>query len=178
MRLIEAEIQQLKFKILDMAELVQFQLDHIAQALVGDGIYSMASTVPALKELHDQKLMKNLGLEGLINATKEIVTDALMSYFNEDIALSQAVFDREVPVLEQYDKCFKRLVQRIGEKPELAESLVQLVLIIQHLRRMARLGVSIAEETIFYLNGTIRRHSGEKNPSAGWEHSPPDTQEI
>lgn len=220
MRLIESEIQQLKFKILDMAELVQFQLDNITDALldldkdlarkirkkerkidkydtkidkrceriialyqpvandlrfvfsvlkinayleqIGDHIYSIASTVPELKEHKEEKLMKDVGLDDMMEKTKEIVREALMSYFNEDAAHSKSLFAMEQELLKMHDEAQKRIVKRIQQKPEHAETLVQLVLIFRNLKRIARLGFNIAEEAIFHLEGEVYRHNTHK----------------
>ena len=220
MRLIESEIQQLKFKILDMAELVQFQLDNIEMALekqdadlarkvrkkekkldkydtkidkrceriialfqpvaddlrfvfsvlkingyleqIGDRIYSIAVRIPEIKEKHDEKLMEDLQLNRMMALTKNIVSEALVAYFEEDVARSKAIFGKDDEIDRIHEAAFDKLVRRIQKKPQRTADYLQLFLIVRNLEKIADFAVNIAEEAIFHQLGHVpNRHEGD-----------------
>ncbi|MBX3102912.1 MAG: phosphate signaling complex protein PhoU [Bacteroidetes bacterium] len=226
MRLIESEIQQLKFKILDMAELVQFQLDNLEVALekldfdlarkvrkkekkvdkydtkidkrceriialfqpvaddlrfvfsvlkingyleqIGDRIYSIAVRIPEIKEKHDEKLMEDLQLARMMQLTKNIVSEALVAFFEEDVERSKTIFGKDDEIDHIHEAAFDKLVRRIQKKPQRAADYLHLFLIVRNLEKIADFAVNIAEEAIFHQQGTpYKEQDEERNEEEG-----------
>jgi len=220
MRLIEAEIRDLKTKVLDMANLVQVQLENCNVALanldyelaqkiqkkekkvdkydtkidkrceriialyqpvandlrfvfsvmkinsyleqIGDSINGIARKIQEIKAPFDEAFLKELRLMEMFVHTKEILKDALTSYFKEDASLAKNVFPKDDVIDEIHRNGFKKIVEAIQKNPTYTYECIQLLLTIKNLEKVADFSVSIAEEAIFHSEGVVYRHTGLK----------------
>jgi phosphate transport system protein len=217
MRLIEAEIRELKHKVLDMAELVLLQLEDVIHAVhhydvdtarkirknekkvdkydikidrrcerilalyqpvandlrfvtsvlkinafleqIGDIINGIARKLMEIGHDLDIELLTRLRLQDMTQLTRKIVNESLMAFFRENLNQAKSVFIQDDEIDTIHRDAFNIITERIQQNPAQTAELIQLLLIIKSLEKIADFAVCIAEEAIFHVEGIMYRHN-------------------
>lgn len=227
-RLIETEIQDLKVKVLDMAELVRVQLEHCSQALnvldydlakrvlkkekdvdkydnkiqkrceriialyqpvandlrfvfsvlkinqyleqVGDSLSGISFRILDIRKPFDPALISDLRVAEMQEACKAILYEALRSYFRENVDQAKTIFQKDDLIDEIHEKAFPIIVTAIQKNPAQTAEFMQLYQIIRNLEKIGDYSVAIAEESLFYTEGVVYRHSELKHAHKAHEN--------
>ncbi len=226
-RLIETEIEELKAKALDMAELVRVQAEQCCTALndldyelakrvlkrekeidkfdnkiqkrceriialyqpvandlrfvfsvlkinqclenVGDALSGIAFKIMDVRTPYDADLLKELHMAEMQDAVKVILYDSLRSYFRENAEQAKSIFQRDDFIDDIHSRSFSTIVNAIQKEPVRTADLMHLYYIMRNLEKIGDYSVAIAEESIFYTEGVVYRHSELK-----YHHKPED----
>ncbi|MCS7073169.1 MAG: phosphate signaling complex protein PhoU [Bacteroidia bacterium] len=216
MRIIESEFLELRRKVLDMAELVESQLEICGEVLstfdkkkaeiirkkekkvdkfdikidkrceriialyqpvandlryvfstmrvnmnlesIGDNINGIARKMLELNAPINSSIIERLEVPRMIDLTKKILSNSIRAFLKEDIELSRAVFQEDDAIDCINRKAFLIVTEEIQNNPNQTADLVQFLLMIKHLEKIADACVGICEEVLFFKEGTIYRH--------------------
>jgi len=124
---------------------------------VGDLARNIASSGERLAGLAETRWTARL--EPLEDAATQLLHRALDCFQELNPALARVVIagDDEVDRLQRY--LLRDLVAAIRERPDLASQLVSLILITEHLERIADHATNIAEDVILVTEGRNVKHS-------------------
>ena len=234
MRIIESEFLELKRKVMDMAELVESQLEICSEVLetfntekaqiirkkekkvdkldikidkrceriialyqpvandlryvfsvlrinmnlelIGDNINGIARKIMELHAPIPSDIMLTLELPKMILLTQQILADAMRAFLKEDIALSRAVFIEDDAIDQINRNAFFILTDEIRKNPEKTADMIQLLLMIKHLEKIADACVGICEEVLYFKEGVVYRHHDHSAESTELAEENPNLQ--
>lgn len=140
----------------------------------GDSVHGIVHRMQHMTEPPPADLVAALRLPELYQATQSILYEALRSYFRESAEAARKIFEQDDIIDDIHKASFKLLVARIQAKPALAADYIHLLHIIQRFEKVGDYAVSIAEEALFHMEGTVYRHSDLKHLH---RNEPPATEE-
>jgi len=91
--------------------------------------------------------------------TVGMLKDAINAFVNEDVAMAQAVCDRDNIVDDAGDRILKELTMVMRGKKDAIPRALALMRIAHNLERIADLSTNIAEEVIYIVEGRDIKHS-------------------
>lgn len=97
-------------------------------------------------------------LEDMASATHAMVQQSLQAFEQEDTALAQHVRDTDSAIDAHSRSLYELLCHQIHAGPESHASVMNLLMVTQHLERIAAHATHIAEDVIYLVEGTIVRH--------------------
>jgi phosphate transport system protein len=109
------------------------------------------------------ELLEKLGLQEQFNLVIRMLNDSGQGYNFEDKTFSHHIFAQEARLRELVAASTPHIVQFAQADIANLEQYLLLTSYIQKMERMGELTKNIAEETIFYLDESILRHSDKKN---------------
>lgn len=166
---LQLEIDDRCFKLLALHQPMAVDLRAIVSAVkintdlerVGDLAINIAEAVgrylehPAVKELIDIPRMAVIA-QGMLR-------DALDAFVRRDLALAQAVLNRDDELDNLKTLVFRDLIDHmLGDRATIEPSL-DLILISRHLERIGDHATNIAEDVIFMVSARDVRHHQEEN---------------
>ena len=168
------EIDDRCFKLLALHQPMAVDLRAIVSAVkintdlerVGDLAINIAEAVarylqhPPVKELIDIPRMAVIA-QGMLR-------DALDAFVRRDMALAQAVLDRDDELDALKTQVFRDLLDHMLRDPATIEPGLDLILISRHLERIGDHATNIAEDVIFMVSARDVRHHQEEQ--AGNDH--------
>ena len=157
----EREIDEAAFDLLAMAVDLRFILavTKINSDLerVGDQAVNIAERVMDMTELPAVDLPIDIARMGA--AVSAMVRRALESFIEGKAELAQAVLEMDNVVDRMKDDAFIQLVKTMNQRPEIVRQALDALLIARNLERVADHATNIAEDVIFWVQGSDVRHN-------------------
>ncbi|MCS7171439.1 MAG: phosphate uptake regulator PhoU, partial [Aquificaceae bacterium] len=89
---------------------------------------------------------------------KSMIEDAVLSFFQRDVALAKKVIERDEMVDELYHQVQRELITYMLEDYKNIKRSIHLSFIARHFERMADHAENIAEMTIYWSEGEVVKH--------------------
>jgi len=103
-------------------------------------------------------------------AVSAMVRRALESFIEGKVELAQAVLEMDNVIDRMRDDAFIQLVKAMNERPEAVRQALDALLVARNLERVADHATNIAEDVIFWVQGSDVRHN--VHPEEDESHSP------
>src|SRR6201988_3955094 len=175
--LIEREIDELAFDLLAMQQPMAVDLRFILAVTkinsdlerVGDQAVNIAERVMDMVELPTADLPVDIARMG--TAVSAMVRRALESFIEGKVELAQAVLEMDNVIDRMRDDAFIQLVKTMNERPDVVRQALDALLVARNLERVADHATNIAEDVIFWVQGSDVRHnvhpeeSGDDRPT-------------
>ncbi len=126
---------------------------------IGDNFSSISSYLRQMEEPIQEKWIEKLYLREMIQRVKEIYEITVKAFFEADTELAKSVFlkDETIDRIHRYTQ--RRFAQFIKEYDGNMTEFIYIMAIVKHLEKVADHCVSIAEETLYYIEGVYYKHS-------------------
>src|SRR4051794_13272819 len=172
--LVEREIDEMAFDLLAMQQPMAVDLRFILAVTkinadlerVGDQAVNIAERVMDLVDLPRAELP--VDIPRMTAAVSAMVRRALESFIEGKAELAQAVLEMDNVVDRMKDEAFIVLVKSMNEHPETTRQALDALLVARNLERVADHATNIAEDVIFWVQGSDVRHNvhPEEEPPA------------
>jgi phosphate transport system protein len=172
----EREIDEAAFDLLAMQQPMAVDLRFILAVTkinsdlerVGDQAVNIAERVMDMINLPAVDLPVDIARMG--SAVSAMVRRALESFIEAKVELAQAVLEMDNVIDRMKDDAFIQLVKTMNERPEIVQQALDALLVARNLERVADHATNIAEDVIFWVQGSDVRHNA--NPDEAAEHLP------
>jgi phosphate transport system protein len=124
---------------------------------VGDQAVNIAERVMDMTEQPAVDLPIDIARMGA--AVSAMVRRALESFIEGKAELAQAVLEMDNVVDRMKDDAFIQLVKTMNQRPEIVRQALDALLIARNLERVADHATNIAEDVIFWVQGSDVRHN-------------------
>jgi phosphate transport system protein len=161
----EREIDEAAFDLLAMQQPMAVDLRFILAVTkinsdlerVGDQAVNIAERVMDMTEQPAVDLPVDIARMGA--AVSAMVRRALESFIEGKAELAQAVLEMDNVVDRMKDDAFIQLVKTMNQRPEIVRQALDALLIARNLERVADHATNIAEDVIFWVQGSDVRHN-------------------
>jgi len=161
----EREIDEAAFDLLAMQQPMAVDLRFILAVTkinadlerVGDQAVNIAERVMDMVELPAAELPVDIARMG--TAVSAMVRRSLESFIEGKAELAQAVLEMDNVIDRMRDDAFIQLVKTMNEKPEIVRQCLDALLVARNLERVADHATNIAEDVIFWVQGSDVRHN-------------------
>jgi len=132
---------------------------------VGDHADKIARYVrkEQIEEKYSRDLLGAIRLEEMFDHALDMLKLAIEAFTEEDTGLAREVFAKDVIMNEIYSNAVDKLHLYAREMGEKADSLLFLFSVVNKLERVGDLAKNIAEETIFYIEAKVLKHTKVKH---------------
>jgi phosphate transport system protein len=130
---------------------------------MGDLINYISRKTLKFDEPISPELMQELRLMEMLENTRQIIAGAVSAFFMEDTERTRAIFPMDDVVDEIHKASFEIIARHIEAKPSRVRTLMQLLINIKSIEKIADLAVNIAEEAVFNTEAVVVKHSELKN---------------
>ena len=167
------EIDNRAFTLLALQQPMAIDLRMIVAAVkintdlerVGDLAVNIAEA--ARRYLQHRPVKALVDLPRMAEIAESMLRDALDSFVRRDVALAQAVLDRDDQLDALKSQVFRELLTHMMENPAKIEPSLDLILVSRHLERIGDHATNIAEEVIFMVEARdVRHHARADAPPA------------
>jgi phosphate transport system protein len=104
-------------------------------------------------------------LEDMARIANEMLSDALNAFVQADSALARAVVARDDRVDDLHENNFRILLTHMMEDPRKITAGMDLLLVSGNIERIADLATNIAEEVVFFVEGSTIKHHADQRAS-------------
>src|SRR3977135_1428293 len=161
----EREIDEAAFDLLALQQPMAVDLRFILAVTkinsdlerVGDQAVNIAERVMDMVELPTADLPVDIARMGA--AVRAMVRRALESFIEGKVELAQAVVEMDSVIDRMRDDAFIQLVKTMNERPEVVRQALDALLVARNLERVADHATNIAEDVIFWVQGSDVRHN-------------------
>src|SRR5499427_8469152 len=161
----EREIDELAFDILATQQPAAVDLRFILAVTkinadlerVGDQAVNIAERVMDMVELPTADLPVDIARMG--TAVSAMVRRALESFIEGKVELAQAVLEMDNVIDRMRADAFIQLVKAMNERPDVVRQALDALLVARNLERVADHATNIAEDVIFWVQGSDVRHN-------------------
>lgn len=136
------------YKIVSDLERIADEAENIAERSI------LLAQEPPLKPYVNLTLMAS--------HVKEMIEDAVMSFFQRDVELAKKVIARDDTVDELYHQLERELITYVMEDPRNIKKVINLSFVGRHFERMADHAENIAEMAVYWSEGEVIKHQKEK----------------
>jgi phosphate transport system protein len=172
----EREIDEAAFDLLAMQQPMAVDLRFILAVTkinsdlerVGDQAVNIAERVMDMMDLPIVDLPVDIAR--MSAAVSAMVRRALESFIEGKVELAQAVLEMDNVVDRMKDDAFIQLVKTMNQRPDVVRQALDALLIARNLERVADHATNIAEDVIFWVQGSDVRHNVGAEEHT--EHSP------
>lgn len=102
-------------------------------------------------------------ISNMVKITKKMLDDSIIAFINNDSCLARMVCKNDSVIDNLKYEFYKRLIDFMSSNPNLIESSLNIMRIINNLERIADLATNICEEVIFISEGKVIKHHFEDN---------------
>jgi phosphate transport system protein len=177
----EREIDEAAFDLLAMQQPMAVDLRFILAVTkinsdlerVGDQAVNIAERVMDMVELPTADLPVDIARMG--TAVSAMVRRALESFIEGKAELAQAVLEMDNVIDRMRDDAFIQLVKTMNDRPEIVRQALDALLVARNLERVADHATNIAEDVIFWVQGSDVRHNVHPEESEAHESDRPTT---
>ncbi|MDW8433582.1 MAG: phosphate signaling complex protein PhoU [Aquificaceae bacterium] len=127
---------------------------------IGDEAENIAERAILLSQESPLKPYINLTL--MAANVKSMIEDAVLSFFQRDVALARKVIERDEMVDELYHQVQRELITYMLEDHRNIRKSIHLSFIARHFERIADHAENIAEMTIYWSEGEVVKHQHGK----------------
>ncbi len=172
----EREIDEAAFDLLAMQQPMAVDLRFILAVTkinsdlerVGDQAVNIAERVMDMVDLPSVELPVDIARMGA--AVSAMVRRSLEAFIEGKVELAQAVLEMDNVVDRMKDDAFIQLVKTMNQRPDVVRQALDALLIARNLERVADHATNIAEDVIFWVQGSDVRHNVG---AAAEEHTEP-----
>ena len=107
-------------------------------------------------QTHKQKFFTLIGQ--MSDEVKVMMKSSIESFVKEDINLAKSVRKSDERVDKYQSNLTKYFIKKMKKKPDMVESSLHFIRIINNLERIADLSTNIAEDVVFVLEGKVIKH--------------------
>lgn len=111
----------------------------------------------------DAELLEKTRLKEMADAVLDMLATAKTALENEDLALTNTLFEKDNLVDEINAASTKALADYIGQHPEKAAFCLDFKGVFLRLERTGDHITNLAEEIVFYIDAVVLKHSSDKN---------------
>lgn len=171
---LEVAIDDLAINLLALQQPMAKDLRFITAAMkigndlerVGDHAVNIAEELEYLLKATPFPMLPEL--EEMARIANEMLSDALNAFVQADSKLARQVVDRDDRVDELHENNFRILLTHMMEDPRKITAGMDLFLVSGNIERIADLATNIAEEVVFFVEGsTIKHHAETRNKVGG-----------
>jgi len=174
----EREIDEAAFDLLAMQQPMAVDLRFILAVTkinsdlerVGDQAVNIAERVMDMVDLPTVDLPVDIARMGA--AVSAMVRRALESFIEGKVELAQAVLEMDNVVDRMKDDAFIQLVKTMNQRPEVVRQALDALLVARNLERVADHATNIAEDVIFWVQGSDVRHNFSPQEESRSEAAP------
>lgn len=130
---------------------------------MGDCAVNIAKAVRVVNE--EPPLKPYIDLPRMASLVISMVHDSLDSFVEADIAMAQAVLERDDEIDELYRQLFRELLTFMIENPANVSRSLHLLMIARNLERIADHATNVAEDVVYFVEGRDIRHSASHTTS-------------
>lgn len=123
---------------------------------IGDEAENIAERAILLAQEPPLKPYVNLTL--MAGHVKDMIEDAVMSFFQRDMELAKKVIARDDTVDELYHQLERELITYVMEDPRNIKKVINLSFVGRHFERMADHAENIAEMAVYWSEGEVIKH--------------------
>ncbi|ADO44868.1 MAG: phosphate signaling complex protein PhoU [Hydrogenobacter thermophilus] len=123
---------------------------------IGDEAENIAERAILLAQEPPLKPYVNLTL--MAGHVKDMIEDAVMSFFQRDTELAKKVIARDDTVDELYHQLERELITYVMEDPRNIKKVINLSFVGRHFERMADHAENIAEMAVYWSEGEVIKH--------------------
>ncbi|GBC89261.1 Phosphate-specific transport system accessory protein PhoU [bacterium HR13] len=123
---------------------------------IGDEAENIAERAILLAQEPPLKPYVNLTL--MAGHVKDMIEDAVMSFFQRDTELAKKVIARDDTVDELYHQLERELITYVMEDPRNIKKVINLSFVGRHFERMADHAENIAEMAVYWSEGEMIKH--------------------
>ena len=117
--------------------------------------------------LHDQPPINSpMRLGEMADKAQAMLKNVLDAFVNLNDSAAHQVCSADAEIDSIHREIFAQVKKAVMQKPELFESLLQILHIARHLERIADHATNIAEDLIYLIEGRIVRHTPEVSDKA------------
>ncbi len=128
---------------------------------VGDLAVNIAEA--AGRYLRHRPVKPLVDLPRMAGIAESMLRDALDGFVRRDVALAQAVLDRDDELDALKSQVFRELLTYMMEDPSKIQPSLDLILVSRHLERIGDHATNIAEDVIFMVSAKdVRHHAAER----------------
>jgi len=109
------------------------------------------------------------------SAVSAMVRRALEAFIEAKVELAQAVLEMDNVIDRMRDDAFIQLVKTMNERPEFVRQALDALLVARNLERVADHATNIAEDVIFWVQGSDVRHNVHPEASESQESDRPSS---
>jgi len=161
---LEREIDQAALDLLAMEQPMAIDLRFILSVIkinadlerVGDGAKAISDRVRAMEQMAQVELPVDIPRMAALAA--EMVRKSLQSFIEADAEMARAVLTMDKAVDAMNRAAYKALTKLMAEQSHLAPQALNALMIARALERVADHATNIAEDVIFWVQGTDVRH--------------------
>jgi phosphate transport system protein len=161
----EREIDETAFDLLAMQQPMAVDLRFILAVTkinadlerVGDQAVNIVERVMDMVDLPVVDLPVDIARMG--TAVSAMVRRALESFIEGKVELAQAVLEMDNVIDRMRDEAFIQLVKMMNDHPDVVRQALDALLIARNLERVADHATNIAEDVIFWVQGSDVRHN-------------------
>ncbi|WML47508.1 phosphate signaling complex protein PhoU [Neobacillus sp. PS3-34] len=118
---------------------------------IGDMAVNIAKST---QHIGNEKHIKEIvDIPRMMEMALEMLTDALTSFYTEDISLARKCAEKDDKVDEMYGRLVRELMGYIPENPAATNQITQLAFVCRFIERIADHATNIAENVIFLVTG-------------------------
>jgi phosphate transport system protein len=161
----EREVDEAAFDLLAMQQPMAVDLRFILAVTkinsdlerVGDQAVNIAERVMDMVDLPPADLPVDIARMGA--AVSAMVRRSLESFIEAKVELAQAVLEMDNVIDRMRDDAFIQLVKTMNDRPDAVRQALDALLIARNLERVADHATNIAEDVIFWVQGSDVRHN-------------------
>ncbi|MFV0352330.1 MAG: phosphate signaling complex protein PhoU [Oscillospiraceae bacterium] len=166
----EKEIETLCLRLLLQQQPVAKDLRQISSALkmvtdlerIGD----QAADIAEIAQLDNVTASDDtLTVKEMSTAAIRMVTDSIEAYVKQDLELAREVVEYDDVVDDAFNKAKAELAALLGQHPDRAEYVIDLLMICKYLERIADHATNVAEWVVFSITGEHEGDNRDKNIS-------------
>jgi phosphate transport system protein len=168
----EREIDEAAFDLLAMQQPMAVDLRFILAVTkinsdlerVGDQAVNIVERVMDMVEMPTADLP--VDIPRMAAAVSAMVRRALESFIEGKVELAQAVLEMDNVIDRMRDEAFIQLVRTMNDRPDIVRQALDALLVARNLERVADHATNIAEDVIFWVQGSDVRHNAPQEVSA------------
>ena len=163
----EREVDQMALDLLAMEQPMAVDLRFLYAVLrinadlerVGDQAVNIAARAREMSSQASADLP--VDIPKLANLASAMVRKSLQSLIEADAAMAHSVLEMDDEVDAMNSDAFQAITELLQKKPELAPQALNALIIARNLERVGDHATNIAEDVIFWVEGSDVRHSGD-----------------
>ena len=161
---LEIEVEEECLKILALHQPVAADLRYVIATLkinndlerIADLAVNIAECTPTIAKAGSREMP--FDLFAMLDMTVKMVRDSVDSLVSNDCVQAGQVCADDDEIDDRHEQSFHTVLEKLREKPEMADYLISLLSVSRNLERIADHATNIAEDVIYMIEGEIVRH--------------------
>lgn len=130
---------------------------------IGDHAYGVVKYVSVIQTPYEPELLEAVRFSEMFDIAISMIDDAIHAFNFEDTKLARWVFGKDASLNAISRDAWKIIADYCRRFPENTERYLHLFSTMRKIERMGDLSKNVAEETIFYIEAKVLKHSDKKH---------------